>query len=473
MSEYMMSKILQNSSIFGVPLILYMVLALEIVIDKDGSIVDVYDQIFSLKGGIYDRCINNDHYANIHRISEIKEQIHQISREIALWMFENKPEEAYIPQNEYQKVCDKVFLEYEDKQTSKDSKEDFLIGNYFKQIKHCEGVDTVGLYFMHRTIYEYFVAEYIFAAMSKAIELSKEKLADVFGYLLKGNNLSIDKEILTFLKYKIVNSKLTKSFDEVNETFKLMICNGMTYYTNRKFINIVGCELNIFANMLEILHFWKSSYMNLDNSICQYIKHNTGIPLNLSFINFNNTKTECNSIDLSRVDLSNADLKGVNLEGVNLSNSHLKNACLGFAKLSNANFEGANLYNVVLTGAEIKGANLSGCNLSRANLRGAKMMNAVLKGADLEMTHLNMAKLTGADLSRTNLSRADLSRADLCGADLSNADLTNAILTDAVIDEQQLKIITDINVMKEIRIRMSNSVTISYKEYAWEKEFQL
>ena len=47
----------ENKKILGIPLILYMVVALNISIDKEGSIVDVYDKIFSLDGGIYDRCI--------------------------------------------------------------------------------------------------------------------------------------------------------------------------------------------------------------------------------------------------------------------------------------------------------------------------------------------------------------------------------------------------------------------------------
>ncbi len=51
-------KLVNNEEIFGIPLILYMVLALNISIEKEGSIVDVYDKIFSLEGGIYDRCID-------------------------------------------------------------------------------------------------------------------------------------------------------------------------------------------------------------------------------------------------------------------------------------------------------------------------------------------------------------------------------------------------------------------------------
>ncbi len=64
-----------------------MVLALEINCEYETSIVSVYDKNFSLDGGIYDRCIDSKNFAEQHRISEIKEQIHQVSREIAFWMF--------------------------------------------------------------------------------------------------------------------------------------------------------------------------------------------------------------------------------------------------------------------------------------------------------------------------------------------------------------------------------------------------
>jgi len=50
-SQGTISKILENEKIFGVPLILYMVLALDIPIEKNSSIVDIYDQIFSIDGG--------------------------------------------------------------------------------------------------------------------------------------------------------------------------------------------------------------------------------------------------------------------------------------------------------------------------------------------------------------------------------------------------------------------------------------
>lgn len=172
-SKKTIKNVLDNKEILGIPLILYMVVALNIFIEKEGSIVDVYDKIFSLEGGIYDRCIDNKSYENPHWTEKIKRQIHQISRDISIWMFENNSEEANISQEEYQKICNKVINNRKEK--NEDIKQNFLIGNYFRKIKHCEGIKTEKLCFIHRSIYEYFVAEAIYNEIEAAmIELSEE-----------------------------------------------------------------------------------------------------------------------------------------------------------------------------------------------------------------------------------------------------------------------------------------------------------
>lgn len=211
-SENTMETIIEKRDILGIPLILYMVLALNISIEKEGSIVDIYDKIFSLNGGIYDRCIENKKFENKHRVTEIKEQIHQVSREIAIWMFENNPYEANIPQEEYLKICTNIMKEW--KQENKNVEQDFLVGSYFKLVKHCEGVETEELYFVHRTIYEYFVAETIYNSIKNAMihltDESQEKLAgSIAPYLKQG---VIDYTIGEYLKYKIL--KLYNQFNE-------------------------------------------------------------------------------------------------------------------------------------------------------------------------------------------------------------------------------------------------------------------
>lgn len=191
-SDNTIAKLLENKEILGVPLVLYMTLSLNISIDQESSITDVYDKIFALEGGVYDRCIDNKKFADTHWISKIKEQIHQISREIAMWMFENNPDEASIPQEKYKKICFDV--KKKSKYGNEKIDQDFLIGNFFKMVKHCEGVETEELYFVHRSIYEYFVVETICSSIEKAVlKLSQESQDELAGniafYLKKGKLL--------------------------------------------------------------------------------------------------------------------------------------------------------------------------------------------------------------------------------------------------------------------------------------------
>lgn len=215
MYESIIDKAVEIKDVFGIPLILYMVLALNISIEKESSIVDVYDKIFSLEGGIYDRCIDNKKFASSHRIGEVKKQIHQISRDIAMWMFEINPGGANIPQDEYKKICANVMQANE--QENQDITQDFKIGGYFKLVHYCEGVETEKLYFVHRSIYEYFVTETILTSMYEALDISKERLAYVFGKMLKRGTLS--PNILEYLRHKITGSKLNDAFNIVNESF--------------------------------------------------------------------------------------------------------------------------------------------------------------------------------------------------------------------------------------------------------------
>lgn len=306
--EKMIKKIRNNREVFGIPLILYMVLALDIVIDKNDSIVDVYDQIFSLKsGGIYDRCIDYKMYENLHRISRVKVQIHQISREIAFWMFENNPDEASIPREEYENICNLVMQE--SKQLNENIKQDFKIGNYFKSIKHCEGIDIEKLFFVHRSIYEYFVAEFIFESINQFN--SEKKIACALGELLKGNILP--NQILKCMKHKVMKRELygyDGMFEKICKSFQIMLQNGMTYFTKKRYKDIIKSELNVFANILEIIHFWEKGHISFDVTIRNYLNYNKNVVLNLQNVELERVDLE--EFDLRKINFSHANLKGAN-----------------------------------------------------------------------------------------------------------------------------------------------------------------
>lgn len=426
-SEDTIEKFVASKKIFGIPLILYMVLALNITFENDGSIVDVYDKIFALEGGIYDRCIDNKSFADRHRISEIKKYIHQISREIAIWMFENNPDEAYIPQREYQKICLDVIQE--NTQKNKDLEQDFMIGNFFR-LRHCEGMDGNQLYFIHRSIYEYFVIEYIYISIYEMIDLSKEDLAGILGKFLSRNILS--RYMIKYLKTKILKSKLQYKFKIIEDTFQIMLRDGMTYYSSIKFKifykNVIKCETNVFKNMLEILHFCDDNCLIFDDENCLYIKCNgNDYPFNLAEVVLKETK-----------------LKGVDLEKANLKGANFVRADLRGANLKEADLEGANL-----KGADLRGADLRGTDLSEADLRGTDLQNANLKEAKL-----NAAKLGRTNLSNTNFGEIDvlksklekmdlkeinLSNTNLVHFNLSNLDLSNSCLSKTILYKSNLQ----------------------------------
>ncbi len=350
-------KILNNKEVFGIPLILYMVLALNIKIEKSESLVDVYDQIFSIDGSsIYDRCIKNARYDRAHRISEdkIKQAIHQISQRIAFWIFENNSEKAFIPQKDYETICDSVMNQMSD--ADKDIRRDFLIGNYFKIVKHCEGMGTQELHFIHRSIYEYFVVVYFFESLQN--QTTKEEVAGKLGELLKIGYLS--QQILEFIKYKFDKIKQYSLSDVTKETFQIMLRDGMTYYMKGKYKNIIDREMNIFTNMLEVVHLWNPQLGKFDNNIVCYLKYNRKINLNLR------------NIDLNGADLSEADLNGAKLNG---------------AKLNGANLIRADLIRVDLSEADLSGASLIGADLSGVYLIGADLRETIFDEKQINMLH--------------------------------------------------------------------------------------
>lgn len=384
-------KLLENKEILGIPLILYMTLALNISVEKEGSIVDVYDKIFSLEGGIYDRCIDNKKFGDNHRIGEVKEQIHQISREIALWMFENNPDMAIIPQKNYKNICIDIMRKKEKEHESLE--QDFLIGNYFKLVRHCEGIETQELSFVHRSIYEYFVIENI---CNNAIELIikksdnesfrelSEKIACICGMFLYGNRLSIN--MLDYMRHKIKNSILNDSFSVINEAFQIMLNEGMTYYTGRCYKNVVICEMNVFGNMLEIVHLWDDKIIDYNEKLVDYIHCNRETKLNLK------------KLDLRKANLRRANLSGIDLEEANLEEADLQEANLTRTNLKNANLKNAVLKDVILNNTVLTGTSFYGVNLDNIDLKKAEITAKDVNGAIYYGKILSEEDIVGSDL---------------------------------------------------------------------------
>lgn len=466
-SETKINKIVEKREVFGIPLILYMVLALNVTIEKSSSIVDVYDQIFSVqKGVIYNRCYDIE-----HRINEpkIKEYIYKISLRIAFWIFENNSEKAFIFQRNFKEICDGIIDEVEERK-KEDIQSDVLIGNYFKLIKHCEGIGTDELQFAHRSIYEYFVAIYFFESLH--VLTSKEDMAGEIGFLLKDGKLS--KQILEFMKYKFDSVEEYHFTNRVKESFVIMLRNGMTFYIKERLTDILNREMNIFLNMLEVMYKWNFELEEFECIETSYVQYNRKKNLHLRGIKLKGAdlsrvylyRANLEKINLERALLEGANLEEAILENVNLKGANLKDADLESATLEGVNLEGANLKRVNLERAKIRDVNLEGANMKRANLKGTNWKNENLKKVYLGGAILEGASLENVNLEGANLKGANLKEANLVGALLNKVDLKGTNLKETIFDEKQVELLYQTFNLYGCRVYLfETKAIISYKEY--------
>lgn len=352
--EVKIGKIIEKKDIMGIPLILYIVLALKVDIERSSSVVDVYDQIFSLEaggiyGGIYDRGYDAEHRINDPRI---RKHIHYISQKIAFWIFENNADRATISHKKFEEICDVEMSKVGEK--GEDIQRDILIGNFFK-LKYCEGKGTDELQFIHRSIYEYFVVLYFFEVICNVT--SKEETAGKPGELLKDGKVS--KQMLKFMEYKFSSLQRCAFPDSLKDIFQIMLQDGMTYHAKERYKNIIVKEENIFSNMLEPMHLWDSELGVYDDKIIPYLRYNNMFSLNLQGI-------KLRAASMGGINLIGADLRDADLRDIDLSGANLISASLSGADLNGANLSGANLIGVDFTGVNLNGADLNGANLSEA-----------------------------------------------------------------------------------------------------------
>lgn len=440
---------LLNNEVIGVPLILYMILSLKIYVEDDIGICELYEKIFAFDGGIYDRMTmeNSDGYTEeVHPIAyyNVKKQVHLISQLIAFSMFETTS--LLLSSDKYLSIV---------KNVSEERIKDFAISNYY----YIES-STYTLSFCHKSIYEYFVAEYIFGIITKCNEI--EMIAKKLACLLKKDLLT--GEILEFLRYKVKkNYKDNKTiYSHIELAVNLMICNGMTYFLEEKLVDILKIERTIFLNILLILDSFYigtncNQYKNIEISsqfLSQVNNRYTSI-INLKNISLSNIKLNKKGF-LNNLDLSNSMLSNVNFEDSNLSLSYfertnLYNVTFNQAVLSGTIFSNSIILYTVMNYARLGECKFISCVLK--NFEGQKAMfenssfeNAQIIEATFKKSDLSYANFKNSILKDVNFSDAILNNVDFCGADLTGINLhlarqTNSIkidrrtvLTNATID---------------------------------------
>lgn len=393
-----------NNKVFGIPVILYMALATGVDLSKSVSRTGVYNKIFSLNGGIFDRFYSqhNDSYEiGSHTISYVKNAFYNILCNTAFYMFENFSDNS-IPQNAYEKIIEDERTKAKEllaKSSELDSPlwYDFPIGNLYEK--------TDSISFIHKSFYEYFAAEYFFAAIySISKDIIKRNLYDNenkeehnkiisrLSNLFSQNTFSV--EIIEYLQYKI-NANFCNDEIEILRKFyiyifKKMLARGMTYKLSQSIKHsTLQTECVIFANMLDFIHLW------IKYNVYPYIKFGKieidqiSIYLKLwSLVNLPCTRGVFKVIDpysSTRLNLSYFNLDGINLKYISLINIDFKHSSLNNSDLDYITIMDSDLKDTEFISSSLIGANFSGSffretNFLNANISNAKFENSTVPG---------------------------------------------------------------------------------------------
>lgn len=467
---------LDNLDILGIPVILYMSIMTGLDITKKATKPELYNRIFAEKGGIFDKFfykgVGYDKGSQPLRDRNNIKKYLEFLQNIAFLMF--KKDVLVLSKRE----CEIPELDFNG---HKISVLEFPIKYLFENTEsHIE--------FIHKSIYEYFVSEYIFLSINKEIysdeiNAANKGLACILGKIF--HRIKLSPEILEFLKYKIGNSTLNNKFNIIIETFKLMLQDGMTYYTSKTYKNAIHCEMVVFSNMLEIIHLWKDDInISLPENFVFYLRHNHKNMLNLENMDleglylcgFDLRKVNLAGTNLEKAVLEKANLTGANLTGANLTEANLTGTDLFNANLTRTNLRGTNLINTNIEKAILKETNLSETNLERINFNKFDLERMTFNKPDFKKINLIRANLRGAnlsgidlreaDLTEANLKGANLGEADLRGADLTDIDLIDAKLKEVLLDENQVNCLKNKYDLRETKVYIEKTKDIiSYEKY--------
>ena len=442
------------SNAMGIPLILYMTLALKIDLSENSGLCDIYSKIFSVdnkENSIYCRRYDKTHPITTQQASKI----HDFSMGIAELIWEFNPAEGTVDKEKYEPLANRLIGDDKDTELR-----DLLIGQYFM-----EGKNGCQLLFVHRSMHEYFIALSFYDKIKRLIELRQapQELYQTvsfdgqpctlteFANLLGMQALSLFPDIQDYLLQMLRKDVLgdAKWWESFLSCFLNKGLANAAAGRSKSGVNGLNEELTRFYNLLwltreQLRIFGHEAPFTLCDHLVDTIylkipyysqRDLRGLSLNnvsLPGCNFQENiliKTYLEEAILSYSDFSDANLYAANLRSAQLEQSSFSNADLSYADLSNANSAGAQFDNALLRYTSFRGANLTGvcfdgANLSHADFTGAILDNATFLGAMIENTIFDHAKMRRVKLDNLSVISSSFKSAVLTNASLQKVRFT-------------------------------------------------
>lgn len=217
----------------GIPIILYIIYALNLDINNVSDKYKLYERIFSTKNGIYDKCNKYDDIGREFSVEE-KEMFHEVSQKIAFLIFKSVSKHSILI-SDIEKELEKY--DYSE-----------VILRHYMTMNYYEKTDN-DLMFKHKSFYDYFLAIYIQNLLVE--EHTDNHFAEILCNTLCYGDIT---EAVPYLEHKIESIELPQSFYEhLYNAAKSILIYGGIYYLDNMSDNGLCLEANIFLNVMTII----------------------------------------------------------------------------------------------------------------------------------------------------------------------------------------------------------------------------
>ena len=437
----------ETAEICDTPMGLYMVAAGHFTPDMLENEWEIYRQIFYTE--LSETKYNPDSF-EAHSILEYREQLYQVSEEIAWYLYQRSNKSSLVPDGEITRIISNLGISDEKQKVIKHC---FALCGYWKASAGSEFVE-----FYHSNIRDFFLCEKLarelknaYCKFSFALQDNSEGItpflncicelfqygkieATVLSFLRQRAMYFLRRRMATFRDESDTLSDIMPDKNQMIQIFEQLLFTGDFYSVCSKRwkmenpIKTISC---ILSNIVAVYSYLYEPLRTFGEG--ERIQWWADVKVVNEDGTFRHLSEEILK-EAGPLDLHNIDLHGVDLHGVDLHESDLRGANLQRANLRGANLQGADLSNADLRGVDFHGANLKKAILECVRSSGACFHEAVLSAANLLGADLRFANLREATLSGAYLRKAILCGADLRGADLRGADLVDAYLHGTLFD---------------------------------------
>lgn len=413
--DYLISPLDEETSLFGTPLVLYLIASGDLDIQAaENNKFKLYNILFGLEA------LKKRQYAKRHlTLYDNADKLYELMLEIALYLFQRNANLLIDRQTISNVLLNRLNTENDELDGSTKQ----ILTKYCGIVSYFNDKGDGVLEYVHKSIYEFYLSIKIYKSIKTIFKAFSQNEDNIHEYIDKISDLLLYAKLtdqtfeFIYEQIKIDASELSKIATDITDfLYKFLLLGPKTIRQSTP--NFLTQIKNIFLNIWRIYN--RLILLTDKDLLASWFKDKDKKQILFEFINLSQYDgLELEGIHLIDVDLENSVLINAVLNTSDLDHVYLNEAYLKGAYLDNAHLNDTYLNNAYLSYAHLNNASLINTSLVGAHLNYAVLSGSHLNGVDLSYAHLNRADLNGAHLNDTNLEGADLRGANLEGADLN------------------------------------------------------